>query len=306
MIYCMNIITGLSRKNLIQPPNWLEEGTHFLVYAGSHSYGTQTDESDFDVKGFVIPPLEILLPFRCGGRIEGFDNQSPPFEQFQHHHVIDKDAASGKGREYDIVLTSITKFFKLAMDGNPNIVDVLYSPQHCVLVQTDIGKRVVDRRNIFLSKKMYHTFKGYSYSQIHKMQIKKPQGERKKSFDEFGYNVKYALHLVRLLDEIEEILETGTLTLGRNREQLKSIRRGEWSQEKILTHFNQKERYLEDLYGKSELRPVPDENAIKQLLIDCIQMQSILIPNMTKNNKLNILTKALTDIRTITESVVHE
>jgi hypothetical protein len=73
------------------------------------------------------------------------------------------------------------------------------------------------------------------------------------------------------LNEIEQILVEGNLDLERNREQLKSIRRGEWKLEEIETYFTEKEIKLETLYTKSELQHSPDENKIKMLLLRCLE-----------------------------------
>jgi hypothetical protein len=64
----------------------------------------------------------------------------------------------------------------------------------------------------------------------------------------------------------------GDLDLERNREQLKAIRRGDWSLEEITEYFSSKEKELETLYTRSKLRAAPDEEVIKALLLDCLEM----------------------------------
>lgn len=96
--------------------------------------------------------------------------------------------------------------------------------------------------------------------------------KRKEGIEKYGLDCKYAYHLVRLLNEVEQILTEHDLDLERNREQLKSIRRGEWTVEQIEDYFNKKEKELETLYTKSDLRHSPDEGKIKQVLINCLEM----------------------------------
>lgn len=86
------------------------------------------------------------------------------------------------------------------------------------------------------------------------------------------YDLKKAYHVVRLMGEIEQILMEGTLELDRNREQLKSIRRGEWTKEGIEQYFTDKERQLEELYLTSELPKQPDEAKIKEVLLQCLEI----------------------------------
>ena len=85
--------------------------------------------------------------------------------------------------------------------------------------------------------------------------------------------------------EVEQILSEGTIDLQRNREQLKSIRRGEWSESKIEEYFTKKEAELETLYVNSKLRHSPDEAAIKQLLIDCLEEHYGSLDNCIKTQE---------------------
>jgi hypothetical protein len=71
--------------------------------------------------------------------------------------------------------------------------------------------------------------------------------------------------------EIEQILTTGDLDLRRNAEELKTIRRGEVPEQKIRDFFAAKEKFLEELYEKSDLPWGPREEEIKQLLLDCLE-----------------------------------
>jgi hypothetical protein len=83
--------------------------------------------------------------------------------------------------------------------------------------------------------------------------------------------VKFAYHTVRLLGEVEQILKEGDIDLRRNREHLKAIRRGDVSEDSIRSWAAEKEAYLETLYETSSLRHSPDEDQIKQLLLDCLE-----------------------------------
>lgn len=47
------------------------------------------------------------------GDIQGFDEPGQQFEQIQQHHMIDPSAIGGKGREYDLVIYSIIKYFEV-------------------------------------------------------------------------------------------------------------------------------------------------------------------------------------------------
>lgn len=265
------IIKELVEKGKIHPPSWVPTNVQYLTIMGSVAYGVSSDTSDCDVYGFAIPPKDEVFP-HLRGEIQGFGRQKQRFEQWQEHHVKDEDAMGGKGREYDFQVFSIVKMFDLAMDNNPNMIDCLFTPQNCILTCTKVGTLVRDNRKLFLHKGAWHRFKGYAYSQLHKIHSKNPTGKRLELVQKYGYDVKFAYHVVRLLNEVEQIMTEGDLDLQRNNDQLKAIRKGEWTEDYLRKWAADKEAALEDVYLKSELRHGPDEEKIKSLLLECLEV----------------------------------
>lgn len=254
-------------------PKFLKDNIHYEVLTGSIAYNVSQDISDIDIYGITIPPKNVLFP-HLQGKILGFDDYSPEFNQYQQHRIGDKSARSGKGQVYDISIYSIVKYFKLAMDNNPNMVDTLFVPRNCILHITSVGEHIRNHRGLFLHKGSWHKFKGYAYSQLNKLDIKNPeQGSKRAALvEKYGYDVKFAYHVVRLLDEVEQILTTHDLDLTRAAEQLKSIRRGEWSKEDIVNYFKHKEPQLEKIYQESKLPYKPDVDRIRGVLLECLEM----------------------------------
>jgi len=266
-----SVFDQLRERGIIKDyPRFLKSNVHYETIMGSIAYGVSGDSSDFDVYGFAIPPKNILFP-HLDGYIPGFGAQPPKFDQFQKHHLMDKDAEGGKGREYDLNIYNIVKYFDLCMGCNPNMIDSLFTPRRCVLHSTHIGELVRDNRKLFLSKLCWHKFKGYAYSQMQKMKSQTRIGKRAEVVQEYGYDLKFAYHMVRLMHEVEQILEENDLDLERNREQLKSIRRGEWTLEEVENYFAVKEEVLEQAYAKSDLPHKPREAEIKDLLVHCLE-----------------------------------
>jgi hypothetical protein len=93
----------------------------------------------------------------------------------------------------------------------------------------------------------------------------------KKSGHSDYMDLKFAYHLVRLMCEVEQIMVEHDLDLERAREQLKVIRRGEWSLEQIHEWFQKKEISLEGVYAASTLPHSPDEPRIKKLLMEVLE-----------------------------------
>ena len=219
----------------LSPPDWLADNLLYETLMGSVAYGVSSDASDVDVYGICMPPKHVVFPHLAGE------------------------------------ILGIVKFFQLAMENNPNIIDSLFTPRRCVLSSTAIGEYMREHRVDFLHKGAWHKFKGYAYSQLHKIQIKVPQGKRAELVDAHGYDVKFGYHVVRLLLEVEQILVHHDIDLERDREQLKAIRRGEWPLERLMQWAQDKEKALEAVYHSSPLRYGPDEALIKRHLLHCLE-----------------------------------
>lgn len=116
--------------------------TIFLTLTGSRVYGTANEASDHDYRGVLVPPKRYFLG--CSSR----------FEQHESH---DPD---------DTVVYGVNKFLKLAKENSPNIMELLYiKPDHWVQSEPE-WYMIHDARDLFLSKKCYHTFRGYAHSQL--------------------------------------------------------------------------------------------------------------------------------------------
>jgi predicted nucleotidyltransferase len=265
-----SLIARLERSKAIHPPKWLTTNTCYLTEMGSHAYGTNTESSDLDVYGFCIPPKDLIFP-HLQGEIPGFGRQTQRFEQWQQHGIKDTD---GKDREYDFQVFSIVKYFQLCMENNPNMLDSLFTARECVLHSTPVAELVRLRRRLFLHKGAKHKFMGYAYSQLHKIGLKKPQegSKRVELIQKYGYDVKYATHLVRLVLQCEQLLTEGDMDLRRNNELLKAVRRGEWTEQRVRDWFAEKEPHMERLYEACTTLPhTPPEDKLRDLLLNCLE-----------------------------------
>ena len=263
-------IAKLESIGLIHPPAWMASNMQFECITGSYSYGcNEPGSSDEDISGFCIPPKFILFP-HLAGAVPGFGRKPEKFDQFTVHHVEDK----GSRKEYDITIYGIVKFFQLCYENNPNMVDALFVPRRCVKHSTMLYEHVRDNRRMFLHKGSWHRFRGYAYAQLAKLEKgnNKQSERRQESIDKYGFDTKFAYHIVRLALECEQILSTGDLVLDRDRELYKAIRKGEWSLERVREWFAEKERTLEELHVKSSLPHSADEEDIRSLLLECLEM----------------------------------
>lgn len=116
----------------------------FSAITGSHLYGTALPDSDEDIRGVFIPTEEFYLGFL--NKVEQVESKKP-----------------------DMVYWEISKFFKLCLDSNPNIVELLFIPEEYIINSSSQWSTILDNKNLFLSTKAKHTFSGYAVSQLHRI-----------------------------------------------------------------------------------------------------------------------------------------
>ena len=120
-----------------------------LVIRGSHAYGTNVETSDTDYAGVFIQSLDDILG-------NGYKEQ------------INDD-------KNDIVIYEIKRFLNLLASNNPTVLELLNTPEDCVVYKHPVFDEVLENREKFITKICAKSFGGYG-----KMQIQKAKGQNKK------------------------------------------------------------------------------------------------------------------------------
>lgn len=135
------------------------EETFFLGYRGSIAHGMFVPRNDpkciddIDLMGFVF---------------------GEPRDYIGLHEWGSRGTKEIKRGQYDVVLYEVRKAFSLLLQGNPNIMSMLWlSPQH-ILIQCDASRRIVENRRIFVGKHVHDAFAGYAHRQLAKMETRDP------------------------------------------------------------------------------------------------------------------------------------
>lgn len=238
---------NLDKSNL----NWLEKQTILLAPTGSYAYGTNTEESDRDYKGVCIPPIEYYLGL----------------ESFNEYNTTGGKNFKNTKDDVDVSIIHINKFVKDAMRGVPNNIEILFVREKDFIKVTDSGQRLIENRELFLSKQIVKPFGGYATSQAKKLKTKKVG--RQDLIDKYGYDTKMASHTIRLLTSAIEILSTGSFSTYRtDRERLISIKNGNFTFDEVLEMIEFFDATLGVVAAKSGLPDKPDHGKINSLLID--------------------------------------
>lgn len=124
---------------------WIKDRILFATMHGSIAYGLNTPESDVDIRGFCSTPKEYVFGF-----IDNFDQwiASEP---------------------YDSTIYNVKKFIKLAAQGNPSMMEILFTSEKHHLHVTDMGKLLLDNKELFLHAGLKERYIGYAKSQAHRI-----------------------------------------------------------------------------------------------------------------------------------------
>lgn len=121
----------------------------FLVLRGSHAYGTNIETSDMDYSGVFIQSLDDILG---SGYVEQIND--------------DKN---------DIVIYEIKRFLELLAKNNPTVLELLNTPEDCIVYKDPLFDLVLENRDSFITKICAASFGGYA-----KTQVNKAKGQNKK------------------------------------------------------------------------------------------------------------------------------
>ncbi len=139
----------------------LGENIILLTLGGSYAYGTNTGNSDLDIRGCALNSKRQILT-----------NES--FDQVTHEAT-------------DTTIYAFNKLISLLVNVNPNTIEMLGNkPEHYLYV-SPIGRELLDRAHLFLSKRAIHSFGGYANQQLRRLENKSNRlvGQAKK--EEFIY-----------------------------------------------------------------------------------------------------------------------
>jgi hypothetical protein len=207
----------------------------YRCVVGSQAYGLAHEASDVDRRGIYLPPADLHWSlYGVPGQLE--------------------DKAT------DEVYWEMQKFLKLALKANPNILECLYTP--IVEHVHPIAQKLLDMRELFLSKLVYQTYNRYVLSQFKKLNRK---------FDKTGeINTKHAMHLIRLLISGITILDEGfvPVDVDRWRDRLLGIKDGEIPWGEVDAWRLELHKDFDDVFEATDLPDRPNYERANAYLVE--------------------------------------
>lgn len=314
------------------------------IRVGSHLYGTDTETSDEDYSGIVLPyETEVF----------GFESMSE-----LSLNVVSKDESGrNKSDAIDKKYHEFRKFCHLASECNPNVLEQLFVNVDNIIYCSTEGDNLLHRRHLFLSKEAINTkFLAYSRSQKKKMTIKpenykdlnivlqylyeyigsdtivnlsdeesiskarqlfielakdiedknlpvefkdsfikigdininknlnikntiqtidsriKSAGSRKELWEKYGFDVKFASNLIRLILQGRELLETENLVFPlKDKKLLLDIKQGKYTLDQVLALSEEFELRFKEVYEVSTLQSKSKYDEIQKFVMTTLK-----------------------------------
>jgi uncharacterized protein len=215
---------------------------------GAKVYGTD----DLDIYGVYVEPPELVLGL----------------ESLPHFvwSTAGDDRRNGPN-DVDITLYSLKKWAGLACKGNPTALHFLFAKG---AIESGVWRELVGNRSVFLARAHVKQFLGFADDQLKRVTGRKgrgKKGQRPEIEEKYGYDVKAAMHTLRLLYECKELLSAGTITLPRpERDFLIRVRTGKYSMNKVVALAEELFTDCEEAAKNSSLPERVDRAAASSLL----------------------------------------
>lgn len=316
--------------------NKYEENKILEIVCGSHLYGTNTPESDKDFVGVMIGDEDTYLG------LENVEEVDLSIKSKGEDGKNDKDAIDRK-------LFEVRNFMKLALQNNPNIIEILFvNPENIVSIN-NYGRWMLQNKNLFPWRGAKQRFLGYAFSQKHKMIIRTDhhfelnnayeyfsekmekdvvegsvhpgivllaeyrnknlpflkfskgtscqigdlsfdmsrkikdvvkmlkerldkQTNRSGLMEKYGYDTKFASHLIRLMMEGKELLITGEIQFPlKEKDFILDVKLGKYKIKDVLDYSDQLEHEIVDVEKISPLPSKPNYQEVNKLLKEIVK-----------------------------------
>jgi len=157
-----------------------EEGATpiFVTISGAHLYGFASADSDFDIRGSHLMPLDRIVSLHSGD------------ETIEYSGVED-------GREIDLVSHDAGKFFRLMLKKNGYVMEQIFSP--LVVIGGPVLDELREIAGGCLTRHLVHHYAGFAENQLKLLDKEEPK------------RVKTLLYVYRVLLTGIHVLSAGEI-----------------------------------------------------------------------------------------------
>lgn len=229
------------------------------IIVGSTLHGTSVDDGleDLDMMAIVVERPRQMVGF---GPVDTWTHRTKP------------QGVRSEAGDLDLSVYGLRKFLGLALKGNPTILLALFAKPPFIKRHDVRGMQLQALAPYIVSKQCYNPWRGYMKQQHERLLGLRGQRNvtRPELVDRYGYDTKYAGHIVRLGLQGEEILTTGKMTLpvpDEQRQQVLKVRTGGYTLAGVSEVIIEMEHRIEAAFQKSPLRLWPDRETVEKWML---------------------------------------
>lgn len=226
---------------------------------GSTVHGTNVQDGleDLDLMAVIIEDQKTFAGFNA---TDTWTSRTKPM------------GVRSEAGDVDWVGYGLRKYLNLALKGNPSILLALFAPLTHVREITPEGEALRSLSAQIVSKQAYMPFRGYMRQQHERLLGLRGQRNvtRPELVEAYGFDTKYAAHVVRLGLQGEELLLTGRLSLPMQpdaRQLCVDIRTGKYSLAEVSAKIIEAEKRLDAAHEKSTLRQRPNTQFVEDWML---------------------------------------
>jgi predicted nucleotidyltransferase len=238
--------TRLKELGFLYPENAL-----LLFEGGSKLHGAKLEGTDdADWYGLYVEPAEIALGL----------------EESEHFVYTTGGKRGGNGpQDVDLTLYGLRKWARLACKGNPSVLHFFFAKPRFA---DPLWLRLRENRSLFFSRNHVEQFLGYAASQLKRLRNERSKDVNRPELEvAHGYDTKFAMHLIRLLGEAKEFVESGEITLPRpNAAELIEIRLGKYGLSELIDWAGRLQQEASEARDRSLLPETVDKQAVSRLI----------------------------------------
>lgn len=231
----------------LQEEKYLKNNICLLTVSGSKAYGLADAQSDTDIRGIALESKEVLLGLE---KFEVFSSSST-----------------------DTTIYALSKFVSLAMKGNVNVLEILFTNPSDILICNEYSQELINNRELFLTNAIYKPLKGILYSYIKQMKNNKV-GTRKHD--------KALYRIARLTALSKDLFQDGQFHININDlsrygavlSMIETIMK--CSNNPYDDLQNMADSYIDEMFSYSKLPEKPDYDKIQNLVIDMHEKYLVL------------------------------
>lgn len=235
---------------------------------GSTLHGTAVDDGleDLDLMGICVEaPAQVIF-----GEYE--ESSGMYYTKDTWVERSKPEGVRSEAGDVDRTIYGLAKWCRLALNGNPTVLLPLYAPEDKFEVLSQTGRELRNMRSRFISKKTVRAFLGYMTTQRKRMEgsLGQKNCTRPELVEKYGYDTKYAGHVIRLGLQGIEVAVNGHLTLPMNwadRTLVVKVRTGGFKLEEVIRMAVGLEARLEAALEESTLPDYGDYAAVQEFVV---------------------------------------